>query len=264
MKTKIKLIACDLDGTLLLDGATRCRPELFPLIEELTKRGVSFMPASGRQYPSLQRLFAPVKDKIMYLCENGALVMHLDQVLMKRQFEDGLAMRISNTVLEHPDCEVLISGERTSYVIPKDPSFVAYLRDDIGNNITVIDKPERIEEPIMKVSYFTPEDKRDGATADFKRAFGDSCLIVTSGNRWVDFAPLGTSKGSALKEIGEKLDILPEEMAAFGDNENDRTMLEFVGHPYLMETCNPTMRDVRATACRRVEDSLRQILEEME
>jgi len=45
MKTKIKLIACDLDGTLLLDGATRCRPELFPLIEELTKRGVSFMPA---------------------------------------------------------------------------------------------------------------------------------------------------------------------------------------------------------------------------
>ena len=116
----------------------------------------------------------------------------------------------------------------------------------------------------MKVSYFTPEDKRDGATADFKRAFGDSCLIVTSGNRWVDFAPLGTSKGSALKEIGEKLDILPEEMAAFGDNENDRTMLEFVGHPYLMETCNPTMRDVRATTCRRVEDSLRQILEEME
>lgn len=53
-------------------------------------------------------------------------------------------------------------------------------------------------------------------------------------------------------------------MAAFGDNENDRTMLEFVGHPYLMETCNPTMRDVRATTCRRVEDSLRQILEEME
>ena len=80
----------------------------------------------------------------------------------------------------------------------------------------------------------------------------------------MDFAPLGTSKGSALKEIGEKLDILPEEMAAFGDNENDRTMLEFVGHPYLMETCNPTMRDVRATTCRRVEDSLRQILEKME
>ena len=45
--------------------------------------------------------------------------MHLDQVLMKRQFEDGLAMRISNTVLEHPDCEVLISGERTESCDPE-------------------------------------------------------------------------------------------------------------------------------------------------
>ena len=264
MSTKIKLIASDLDGTLLLGKATKCNPELFPLIEELTRRGVYFMPASGRQYPSLQRLFAPVKDKIMYLCENGALVMHLDQVLMKRRFEDELALRISHTVYEHPDCEVLISGERTSYVIPKDNSFVTYLRDDIGNNITVIDRPERIEEPIMKISYFTPEDRRDAATADFEREFDGQCLIMTSGNRWVDFAPLGTSKGSALKEIGEKLDIRPEEMAAFGDNENDRAMLEFVGHPYLMEECNPTMRDVNATACRRVEASLQEILEEME
>lgn len=237
MKTTIKLIASDLDGTLLLNGATKCNPELFSLIEELNKRGVYFMPASGRQYPSLQRLFTPVKDKIMYLCENGALVMHLDQVLMKRQFEDDLALRISHAVLEHPDCEVLISGERTSYIIPKDNAFATYIRDDIGNNITVIDKPERIEEPIMKVSYYTPEDKRDKATEDFKREFKESCLIVTSGNRWVDFAPLGTSKGAALKEIGEKLGIQPEEMAAFGDNENDRTMLEFVGHPYLMEDC---------------------------
>ncbi len=261
MKTTIKLIASDLDGTLLLNGATKCNPELFSLIEELNKRGVYFMPASGRQYPSLQRLFTPVKDKIMYLCENGALVMHLDQVLMKRQFEDDLALRISHAVLEHPDCEVLISGERTSYIIPKDNAFATYIRDDIGNNITVIDKPERIEEPIMKVSYYTPEDKRDKATEDFKREFKESCLIVTSGNRWVDFAPLGTSKGAALKEIGEKLGIQPEEMAAFGDNENDRTMLEFVGHPYLMEDCNPTMRDVKATNCRQVEESLRELLE---
>ena len=54
---------------------------------------------------------------------------------------------------------------------------------------------------------------------------------MTSGNRWVDFTPLGTSKGAALKEIGERLGIAPDEMAAFGDNENDRAMLEFVGHP---------------------------------
>ena len=263
MEKTIKLIASDLDGTLLLHGQTKCNPKLFPLIEALTEKGVYFMPASGRQYPSLQRLFSPVKDKIMYLCENGALVMHLDQVLMKRQFADDLALHICHAVMEHKDCEVLISGERTSYIIPKDNSFTTYIRDDIGNNISVIDKPEQIEEPIMKVSYYTPADKRDKATEDFKREFKDSCLIVTSGNRWVDFAPLGTSKGAALKVIGEKLGIRPEEMVAFGDNENDRTMLEFVGHPYLMEECNPTMRDVKAKTCHSVEDSLQEILERL-
>ena len=73
----------------------------------------------------------------------------------------------------------------------------------------------------------------------------------------------GTGKGEALKKLGERFGILPEEMAAFGDNENDRTMLSFVGHPYLMENCNPTMEDVPAKRCRKVEEALREILDEM-
>ena len=86
--SKIKLIASDLDGTLLLNGAQSCDPKLFPLIEQLAEKGVFFVAASGRQYQSLQRLFAPFKDKILYLCENGALVMYMNEVLMKKQFED--------------------------------------------------------------------------------------------------------------------------------------------------------------------------------
>lgn len=54
-----------------------------------------------------------------------------------------------------------------------------------------------------------------------------------------------------LKEIGERLGIAPDEMAAFGDNENDRAMLEFVGHPYLMEVCNPTMENIVAERCKK-------------
>ena len=261
---RIKLIASDLDGTLLLNGARECSDELFPIIQEFAKKGVYFVPSSGRQYPNLQRLFKPVPEDIMYLCENGALVMYLDQPLVKSVFEDSLALEISHAVYQHPDCEVLISGERTSYVIPKEESFATYLRDQVGNHITIIDSPERITEPIMKVSYYTKAEKRDACTAHFEKIFGGQCLIVTSGNEWVDFAPTGTSKGSALASIGEKLGIAPEEMAAFGDNENDRTMLEYVGHPYLMEDCNPSMLDVKAKRCSRVEDELKQILQELQ
>ncbi len=258
---KIKLIASDLDGTLLLNEARQCNAELFSIIEALVDKGVYFLPASGRQYPNMRRLFAPVDEKLMYLCENGALVMHLNRPIVKNVFEDGLALDICHAVYEHPACEVLISGERTSYLIPKDRNFISYMRDFVGNNVAIVDAPERIEEPIIKIAYYAKPQLCDQAAADFKALFGERCLMFTSGNVWVDFAPLGTSKGSALKSIGELLGILPEEMVAFGDNENDRTMLEFVGHPYIMEHCNPSLLDIEAKRCSKVEDALREILE---
>ena len=67
MADKIRLIASDLDGTLLLHGARACSSELFSLVRQLSDRGIYFVPASGRQYPNMQRLFAPVDDKLMYL-----------------------------------------------------------------------------------------------------------------------------------------------------------------------------------------------------
>ena len=262
--SKIKLIASDLDGTLLLNGAQSCDPELFPLIDELTKKGVYFVAASGRQYHSLQRLFAPVKEKITYLCENGSLVMHMNQVQVKTHIEDSLALDICHRILDHPDCEIVISGERTCYLIPKNPGFVAHVRDVVGNHVTVIDSPERIEEEIIKISYFAVPEKQKDATEQFFNEFaGADCQITVSGNSWVDFVAKGTGKGEALEKLGRRFGIRAEEMAAFGDNENDRTMLSYVGHPYLMENCNPTMENISAKRCRKVEESLREILREL-
>ena len=70
----IRLIASDIDGTLLQNGAAEIPPEIFDHIRRLEKKGVLFCPASGRQYTSLRRLFAPVADRVPFLCENGAVV----------------------------------------------------------------------------------------------------------------------------------------------------------------------------------------------
>ena len=50
----IKLVASDLDGTLLLNGAQQLPEEIFPLIRELKKLGILFVAASGRQYPNIR------------------------------------------------------------------------------------------------------------------------------------------------------------------------------------------------------------------
>ena len=70
----IRLIASDIDGTLLHNGAAEIDPVIFEEIHRLKQRGILFCPASGRQYHSLRRLFAPAADELTYLCENGAVL----------------------------------------------------------------------------------------------------------------------------------------------------------------------------------------------
>lgn len=69
----IKLIASDLDGTLLQNGAQRPSPKIFDLILRLKEKGIHFAAASGRQLYSQHQLFAPVKNDISYIAENGSL-----------------------------------------------------------------------------------------------------------------------------------------------------------------------------------------------
>ena len=72
----IKLVASDLDGTLLLNGAQSVEDSMFETIGRLLDRGILFAPASGRQMTSLKRLFAPVAEELVYISENGALVSY--------------------------------------------------------------------------------------------------------------------------------------------------------------------------------------------
>lgn len=70
----IKLIASDMDGTLL-NTKGELPLQFFPLLKALWAKGILFVAASGRQYHNLLLHFGHVKDKIALLCENGAMVV---------------------------------------------------------------------------------------------------------------------------------------------------------------------------------------------
>ena len=84
----IKLIACDMDGTLL-DSAKRLPAELPEVIAKLKEKGVLFCVASGRQYASLRRDFDAYADDMLFICENGALVMQRDQRVLPLRGENS-------------------------------------------------------------------------------------------------------------------------------------------------------------------------------
>ena len=115
----IKLIASDLDGTLLQNEAQELTPRAIELIRALTQKGVHFVAASGRQYANERLLFHEIKDDISYIAENGSLCIHQGKVISRGLIEDDLAYRIlrelkKDCVREHDFPQNNGLSERTS------------------------------------------------------------------------------------------------------------------------------------------------------
>ena len=259
----IRLVASDIDGTLLRNGARSIAPVLFDQIRRLGERGIRFCPASGRQYSSLRRLFAPVAGELSYLCENGAVVWGAGSpgaVLSKAVMERSRALALCGAILAQPRCEVLISGANTSYLCPKEPDIVDHMRYFVGNNVTMLNSPEEVPEDMVKVSAYC----RDGAAAmapvlspgweDFHPAI--------AGEKWLDFTL--ADKGIGLKSLCAALGVDLSEVMAFGDNDNDLPMLSLVGRPYIMEQASPLLTERFSRRCASVESVLEAFLTERE
>ena len=252
----IRLIASDIDGTLLHGEQTDISPVIFQEIHRLHRKGILFCPASGRQYSSLRRLFAPVADELFYLCENGAVVYgpgHPGPVLCKTSMPRARALELCGDILALPACEVLISGADTSYLCPKQADIVDHIRYFVGNNTVLLSQPEEIGEDILKVSAYC----REGAVpveSLLAPKWGTEFRCAVAGEKWLDFTL--ADKGTGLQNLCAALRISPKEAAAFGDNFNDLPMLRLAGSPYIMDNAVPVLRAQFSRHCRRVEDIL--------
>lgn len=260
----IKLIASDLDGTLLLNGAQNLTPRALDLIKRLLDNGVHFAAASGRQYNNLRKLFSPVSGRIAYIPENGSLCICNGEILSKSIIEPSLCMRIIDAVHDYPGCNCIVSGIETLYTDSRDPEFIYHLREVLQFDVTeVSDLNTDVPEPFLKIAVldFSGTAK---CKQYMKERFGSEIKIVTSGNLWVDFIAPGTNKGIALQGLMEHLQITPDECVAFGDQYNDVEMLQTAGTSYAMSTAAPGISYYSTYVTDRVEDVLEDILASVE
>ncbi len=254
--TQVRLIACDIDGTLLHGSETQVKEAVFTQIKRLRKKGIYFCPASGRQIRSLQWLFAPVEDDLYYVCENGSAIFSGEKkgmLLCKTALTRSDAIRVCYDILSRENCELLISGERTSYLCPKRDDIVHHIRDVIHNDTVILKKPEDTPEDIVKLAVFC----RNGAEehyASLKRAWEGVFSVAQSGRCWVDFTH--ADKGTGIRSLCERLDIPLSAVMAIGDNENDLPMLSIVGRPVVMENAAAALKESFPVHCRAVEDVL--------
>ena len=239
----IKLIASDLDGTLLHNGAQKLTPRAIELIHELTQKGVHFVAASGRQYDNERRLFSEIKDEISYIGENGSICIHQGKVISRGIIADDLACRIIDEVKKSPNFDILISREDACLIEDNHEAFVNHI-------VNVMQNTTKIDDTKVIMQYLE----------HLQEMFGAEIKVVTSGNIWIDFIAPGTNKGAALSNLMKLFHVKPEECMAFGDQYNDLEMLELVGHSYAMSNSAPGVSYYADEVTDSVEDVLEDVL----
>ena len=256
----IKLIASDLDGTLLKNGAQKLNPIVFDLIREFKKHDILFVSASGRQYSNQQRLFAPVKDDIAYIAENGSLSAYKNEILSKSILNRDLGIRIIEAIRSFPGCDCIVSGEKICYTDSKNPAFMDHMVNVVGNDMQYVnDLTCDIDEPFLKISACDFNGAAD-CQKYFQGLFSPEIKITTSGNIWADFIIPGSDKGTALLALLKQLKIEPEDCVAFGDQYNDLDMLKLAGTSYAISTAAPGLSAYCTHITDCVEDTLAEIL----
>ena len=252
----IKLVASDIDGTLLPEGQKVLNPEIYDIILKLKEQGIHFVVASGRQLESQELLFAPVAKDISYISENGAICQLYGKRYVISEFDREFAMKIIEELDKRPECKAAISTPSTQYIKSGDEDFYKHMTTHLKYHITKIDNLRDIDEAIVKIAFLDTVNNEE-SYKHFTELFGDKYKVVNAGNMWIDFVPFNSNKGTALKFMLEQLNLTPAEAICFGDQQNDIEMLEYTETSYVMAHAKPDVQKHATNITESVEETLR-------
>ncbi len=259
----IKLVASDLDGTLLQGGAQDLSPRSIQLIRSLIEKGIHFVAASGRQYDNERRVFSTFLDDISYIAENGSVCIHKGEVISRSTIDPDLCKRILEEIKREDNFEIVVSREDSCFIENNHSEFVNHIVNVMKNTTQIVDDVRNVEGPILKIAICNMHDGPhiiDKYLKHLQDLFGSEIKVVTSGNIWIDFIAPGTNKGTALEKLITRLGIKPEECMAFGDQYNDVEMLQFVGTSYAMSNAAPGISYYSTYVTDSVDDVLEDLL----
>ena len=242
----IQLIATDMDGTLLTTDK-RMPKDFIPVVRVLKEKGVSFCVASGRQYASLRRDMPQLVSDLVFIAENGALIMEND----RRLFIDPL-----------PACElpaIVRAAQGLEGVYPvvcragmamvdacASPEFIRSTKMFYENTQVVKNLADICGafEDACKVAFYDEGDAQTHALPVLEQRLGSRLAVILSGANWVDIMRPGVTKGRALRMLQQIKGLTPENCMAFGDYLNDLDMLQSVTESYAMENALEELKRV--------------------
>ncbi len=241
-KYDVKFIAADMDGTLL-DENSQLDPQFFDLYHQLESKNIMFAAASGRQYYSLLKTFEPVKDSMMFIAENGTLVMHQGNELYSCTIDHASIVEIIKTARSIEGAYIVLCGKRSAYIETQAPEALTefakyYHRCEYVSDLLLV------EDEFIKVAICHFDGTEEFVFPSFNRSFGHSHQVVVSAKIWLDVMNAVASKGAAIEHLQNTLGFSFEETMSFGDYLNDVEMLQQSYYSYAMENAHQQVKDI--------------------
>ena len=239
----IKLIASDMDGTLL-DDRKQLPADFFEIVDRLNEKGVRFTVASGRTYAALVHLFPEeYHTKLDFICDNGAYIVHEGKAVDITPLERSVFEEFIAAAEEIGGFRMLVCAVNGTYHLPCDPEFDKEVAKFYKNHIPVDDLLS-ISDTIYKLAICDMQGAKERGKPALDRIFGDRLNIQVSGPIWMDVMAGGVSKGTALAKLSGILGIDKSEVMAFGDYYNDLDMLQNAGMSFAMANGNEDIKAI--------------------
>jgi HAD superfamily hydrolase (TIGR01484 family) len=258
------LIGLDVDGTLigLDESISTAVREQVARVQEL---GHEVTLATGRSWETAQGILEHFKLSPEYVvCSNGALIMQRDAAEPTGYRREWVETFDPTEVLQK------IRGHlpRGSYMVEDATGFRRYtegMTDWELSNAEQVDFDDLSHFPASRVVVVAPELDTD-EFLEVVRGMGLNKVSYSIGwTAWLDIAPVGVNKGSALARVRDELGIPHGDVLVVGDGRNDLEMFEWAvgggGRAYAMGQAPDELKAVATAVTGTVEDDgLAQVL----
>jgi Cof subfamily protein (haloacid dehalogenase superfamily) len=259
MPSRVRLIAIDIDGTLLPTSSTTISRRNRRALNDAQAAGIHIVIATGRRHQFAEPVLAQVglSPRTVMISSNGSVIRHFDGELIQRNLLSVVTARALCPALRPFGQTMVFTFDRQDK-----PSLVvestAALQRKIGIWVES-NRPDMMEIAPLERAFDQDEAPIQGMLcgdiAEVRAAQqaleGTDLATAVAMHRTeyaerdlgiLDLLPPHCSKGHALEEYARSLGLGAAEVMAIGDNFNDQAMLEFAGSAVLMANAGVEMR----------------------
>lgn len=248
----IKLIATDMDGTLLDPKGQVDLPRLEKILDQLEERGIRFVIATGNEIHRVKQLLGHLTERVVLIVANGARIFEGNQLLQAQTWDDDMVNRALE-FFKGRECQdqFVVTSMNGGFV--KEGTVFTQLENFMTPEMIELfyQRMNFVEEleshlfgGVLKMSLVVGEERSDSVLEEINQLFNGHVQAVSSGYGCIDILQAGIHKAWGLQELLKRWDIKAEEIMAFGDSENDVEMLQLAGIAYAMENADDKAKAV--------------------